>query len=461
MTQSRSLSVIILAAGQGTRMRSALPKVLHPVGPAPMLGHAIDAAAALEPAGIHVVHGHGGEAVREALAGRAITWVEQAEQLGTGHAVGCALPGIPDNHTVLVLYGDVPLVTSATLERLAGAADGQLAVLTTQLAHPAGYGRILRDDHGAVVGIVEEKDATDTQRAIGEVNTGMLAGPAGDLRRWLAATSRDNAQGEYYLTDVVALAAGEGRAAAGVVTHDPDEVAGVNNRVQLAAAEAAYRRRRAEALMLAGVTLRDPARVDIRGEVTTPGDVEIDVDVVLEGRVALGRDVYIGPGAVLRDCQLGDGVRVEAHTVIEGATLGAGASVGPFARIRPGSELAEGAKVGNFVETKASRIGAGSKVNHLAYIGDTQMGAGVNVGAGTITCNYDGAHKHTTTIGDDAFIGSDCQLVAPVTIGAGATLGAGTTLTRDAPAGQLTITRVRQRTIEEWRRPCKDDGREG
>ncbi|MFW6350004.1 MAG: bifunctional UDP-N-acetylglucosamine diphosphorylase/glucosamine-1-phosphate N-acetyltransferase GlmU [Thiohalospira sp.] len=458
---SRPLSVIILAAGQGTRMRSALPKVLHPVGPSPMLGHVVDAAAALAPAGIHVVHGHGGEAVREAFRDRPITWVEQPEQLGTGHAVGCALPGIPDDHTALVLYGDVPLVTPATLERLAGAAEQRLAILTTQLAHPAGYGRILRDDRGAVVGVVEEKDATETQRAIGEVNTGMLAGPAGELRRWLAGTSRDNAQGEYYLTDVVALAAGEGNPAVAVVTHDPDEAAGVNNRVQLAAAETAYRRRRAEALMLAGVTLRDPARVDIRGEVETPGDVEIDVDVVLEGRVTLGRDIYIGPGAVLRDCRLGDGVRVEAHTVVEGGSLGAGSSVGPFARIRPGSELAEGAKVGNFVETKASRIGAGSKVNHLAYIGDTEMGAGVNVGAGTITCNYDGARKHTTTIGDDAFIGSDCQLVAPVTVGSGATLGAGTTLTRDAPAGQLTITRVRQRTIEDWRRPCKDDDSEG
>ena len=457
----QNLSVIILAAGQGTRMRSSLPKVLHPVGPAPMLGHAIEAAAGLEPVGVHVVHGHGGEAVREAFADRGIHWVEQPEQLGTGHAVGCALPDIPDDHTVLVLYGDVPLVTGGTLTRLAEAAADRLAVLTTQLAHPGGYGRILRDDRGAVMGIVEEKDATDTQRAIGEVNTGMLAGPAGDLRRWLGATSRDNAQGEYYLTDVVAMAADEGRAAAGVVTHDPDEVAGVNNRVQLAAAEAAYRRRRAEALMLAGVTLRDPARIDVRGEVETPGDVEIDVDVLLEGRVLLGRDVYIGPGAVLRNCTVGDGARVEAHTVVEGATIGPGASVGPFARIRPGSELAEGAKVGNFVETKASRIGAGSKVNHLAYIGDTEMGAGVNVGAGTITCNYDGAHKHTTTIGDDAFIGSDCQLVAPVAIGAGATLGAGTTLTRDAPAGQLTITRVRQRTIQDWHRPCKDDGREG
>ena len=457
----RSLSVIILAAGQGTRMRSSLPKVLHPVGPAPMLGHAIDAAAALEPAAVHVVHGHGGDRVRAAFAERSIHWVEQTEQLGTGHAVGCALPGIPDEHTVLVLYGDVPLVTEHTLSRLADAATDGLAVLTTHLARPSGYGRILRDDRGAVVGIVEEKDTTESQRAIGEVNTGMLAARAGDLRRWLGDTSRDNAQGEYYLTDVVALAAEEGAPAAAVVTHDVDEVTGVNNRIQLAAVEAAYRRRRAEALMLAGVTLRDPARVDIRGEVDTPGDGEIDVDVVLEGRVALGRDVYIGPGALLRDCTIGDGARIEAHTVVEGATVEAGASAGPFARVRPGTELGPGAKVGNFVETKASRIGAGSKVNHLAYIGDTEMGAGVNVGAGTITCNYDGAHKHTTTIGDDAFIGSDCQLVAPVTIGAGATLGAGTTLTRDAPAGQLTITRVRQRTIEDWRRPCKDDGREG
>ncbi|MGM0475670.1 MAG: bifunctional UDP-N-acetylglucosamine diphosphorylase/glucosamine-1-phosphate N-acetyltransferase GlmU [Pseudomonadota bacterium] len=462
---SEPLSIIILAAGEGSRMHSRVPKVLHPVGPCSMLAHVVTTARSLDPTAIHVVHGHSGETVRAAMAdvdaadSPALTWVRQEEQLGTAHAVAQALPLVPDEHRVLVLYGDVPLVTCETLARLDNAAaNSGLAILTAHMTDPAGYGRILRDDSGYVAAIVEERDATDTQRAIHETNTGMLGARARELKDWLARIGNDNAQGEYYLTDSVALAVADGFAPAAVVTPDHREASGVNNRVQLAETEGIWRQRQAEALMLAGVTLRDPARVDVRGEVECGCDVVLDVGVVIEGRVELGDGVHVGPYTVLRDCRLSAGTVVEGHCVIEGATTGGGASVGPFARLRPGASLDESAKVGNFVEVKASHIGRGSKVNHLAYIGDTRMGQDVNIGAGTITCNYDGANKHATTIGDDVFVGSDCQLVAPVDIGDGATIGAGTTLTRDAPAGQLTLSRTKARTLADWKRPEKTGG---
>ncbi len=459
---AEALSIIILAAGEGSRMDSRVPKVLHPVGPRSLLAHVVTTARALDPAAIHVVHGHAGETVRTAMADvdaadrPALDWVWQADQLGTAHAVNQALPRVPDDHRVLVLYGDVPLVTCETLARLDSAAEANgLAVLSAHMADPAGYGRILRDDAGHVAAIVEERDATDTQRAIHETNTGMLGARARELKGWLERVDNDNAQGEYYLTDVVALAVSDGYAPAGVITPDHREAAGVNNRIQLAEAEAIWRQRQAEALMLAGVTLRDPARVDIRGHIECGRDVVLDVGVVIEGRVQLDEGVHVGPYTVLRDCHLAAGTVVEGHCVVEGASAGEGATIGPFARLRPGTTLDTGAKVGNFVEVKASRIGPDSKVNHLAYVGDTRMGRDVNIGAGTITCNYDGARKHATTIGDDVFVGSDCQLVAPVTIGDGATIGAGTTLTRDAPAGELTLGRTKARTISGWQRPVK------
>ena len=460
-----SLSTIILAAGQGTRMYSRLPKVLHVVGDRPMLAHVVDTVSALGPAGIHIVHGHGAEVVRTTLDSHhgerrpALDWCHQEEQLGTAHAVDQAMPHVADDHIVLILYGDVPLITTETLERLVVAAEGSaIAALTAHMDDPSGYGRILRDDGGHINAIVEERDASATERAIHEINTGVMAARAGDLRRWLASVDADNAQGEYYLTDCIALAVADGFHPAAVVTRDHREATGVNNRVQLAEVEAIWRERQAEALMLAGVTVRDPRRLDIRGRVEAARDVELDVGVVIEGHVVLGEGARVGAYCVLRNCTLGPGTVVESHTVIDGAQLAGDANVGPFARLRPGTELAAGSKVGNFVEVKASRIGPGSKVNHLAYVGDTVMGAEVNVGAGTITCNYDGARKHTTTIGDRVFIGSDCQLVAPVRIGDDATIGAGTTLTRDAPAGELTLSRTKARSLSGWQRPSKDKG---
>ena len=452
------LTSIILAAGQGTRMRSRLPKVLHPIAGRPMLGHVIAAAQALHSEAIHVVYGHGGETVKQVLAGENVRWVEQAEQLGTGHAVEQAMPEVPDDHTVLVLYGDVPLITGETLSRVAEAAgNGEaVAVLTVELDDPAGYGRIVRSEGGQVRRIVEQKDASTEEQAIREINTGLLAAPAGRMKEWLARCENNNAQGEYYLTDIIAMAAGEGFPVKGVLAHDPDEVAGVNDRVQLARLERVYQSREAERLMRAGATLADPARVDVRGELSVGRDCSIDVNCVFEGRVVLGEGVRIGPNCLIRDSEIQDGAEILANSVLEEVKVGPETHVGPFARLRPGTVLARGAKVGNFVETKQAEIGEGSKVNHLSYVGDARLGRGVNVGAGTITCNYDGANKHLTVIEDDAFIGSDTQLVAPVTVGAGATLGAGTTLTQDAPAGQLTISRARQRTFANWERPTKE-----
>ena len=450
------LSVVILAAGQGKRMNSAHPKVLQPLAGRPLLGHVLEVARQLEPAALHVVYGHGGDEVRAAFAAQSLQWALQAEQKGTGHAVMQAMPGVPDDHLVLVLYGDVPLLNVQTLRDLVAlAADGSLALLTVQLADPAGYGRILRDARGRVKGIVEQKDATATQRRIREGNTGVMAVPAGRLRGWLGKLRSDNAQGEYYLTDVVAMAVKDRVAVKPLTAADEAEVLGINDRLQLAQLEAVLRRRNAEAAMRAGATLVDPARFDQRGELVLGRDVFIDANVVFEGRVVLGDGVRIGPNCLLRDMTVGAGTQVFANCVLEKSVIGSDCHVGPFARLRPGAELADGVHIGNFVEVKNSRIGRGSKANHLTYLGDADVGAGVNVGAGSICCNYDGANKSRTVIEDGVFIGSGNMLVAPVTIGAGATTGAGSTITRDAPAGKLTLARGKQVTIEGWQRPVK------
>ena len=450
------LSIVILAAGQGTRMKSDLPKVLHPLAGRPLLRHVVETAQRVGAADVHVVYGHGGDRVRERLSELAVTWVEQAEQLGTGHAVAQALPAVPDDHRVLVLYGDVPLITTDTLGRLLKYSGSEgVGILTMEPDDPNGYGRIVRDDADQVVKIVEQKDASHRELNIGEVNTGILSAPAAKLKAWLGQVGNDNAQGEYYLTDVVALAVGEGVAVTGVKSHDPMEAEGVNDRVQLAALERHYQRREAERLMRDGVTLIDPARFDLRGELICGRDVTIDVNCIFEGRVELGDGAVIGPNCLIRDARIGAGVELRANCVIEQAATGDGGFIGPFARLRPGTELADGAHVGNFVEVKNSRIGKGSKVNHLTYIGDTDMGEGVNIGAGTITCNYDGANKHRTTIGDRVFVGSATQLVAPVTVGDDATIGAGSTITRDAPPGELSLSRSKQTSLKGWKRPVK------
>lgn len=458
MAERAPLHIVILAAGQGTRMRSALPKVLQPLAGQPMLAHVLDGARALSPAAIHVVVGHGAEAVQAAFADQQVTWVEQAEQLGTGHAVAQAMPGIPDGAQVLVLYGDVPLVTPDTLQRLLKAAAGGCAVLSVRAADPTGYGRILRGQgDGRVAGIVEHKDASDSERAISEINTGLLAADAQRLRAWLGALGNDNAQGEYYLTDIVAMAAADGEPAAAVVAGSESEVAGVNNRAQLAVAEREVQRRQAAALLASGVTLADPARIDVRGQVVAGRDVFIDINAVLEGTVTLGDNVHIGPGCHLKDVQLGDGTQVHAHCVLEDAVVGADCSIGPFARLRPGTRLKGSNRIGNFVETKKAVLDEGAKAGHLAYLGDATVGKRVNISAGVITCNYDGANKHPTVIGDDAFVGTDSQLVAPVTLGDRAYIAAGSTITKDAPGDALTICRARgQKSLPGWKQPTKD-----
>ncbi|WP_445376061.1 bifunctional UDP-N-acetylglucosamine diphosphorylase/glucosamine-1-phosphate N-acetyltransferase GlmU [Natronospira proteinivora] len=448
-------AVVILAAGRGKRMNSRQPKVLQPLGGEAMLAHVLAGAAPLAAGKTVVVIGHGADAVRSAFADQDLAWAEQSEQLGTGHAVVQALPHIPDDHVVLVLYGDVPLVTSQTQQALVEAACDSVAVLTAEMQDPTGYGRILRDTQDNVRGIVEDKDASREEKAIREINTGLLAAPAAKLREWLSQVDCNNAQGEYYLTDIIAMAAEADYPVRGIVASDPEEIQGVNNRAQLAQAEAILRRRRAQAIMAQGVTLADPARIDIRGPLDCGRDVFIDANTVFEGQVTLEDDVYIGPGCVIRNSHLGPGVRVDAHSVIEEANIGAQARIGPFARLRPGSRLAGGTRVGNFVEIKNVRLGEGSKINHLAYVGDADVGRNVNIGAGTITCNYDGANKHQTVIGDGAFIGSDSQLVAPVIIGENATIGAGSTISKDAPAGELTLSRARQKTLAGWKRPTK------
>ncbi|GGO77325.1 bifunctional protein GlmU [Marinobacterium nitratireducens] len=450
------MDVIILAAGQGSRMKSDKPKVLHPVGGKPMVQHVIDAAADLEGARLHVVIGHGADQVREALAGQELNFAVQAEQLGTGHAVAQAMDGVARDGISLVLYGDVPLTAAATLRHLVRiAGQGHLGLLTVELADPTGYGRIIRDDLGSVTAIVEHKDATDAQRAVREVNTGIMALPTRLLSEWLPLLSSNNAQGEYYLTDVIAMAAGEGVRVDAIQPEHEQEVQGVNNRQQQAELERWYQRREAERLMTEGVTLLDPARLDVRGSLDTGRDVVIDINCVFEGKVRLGDGVQIGPNCSIRNASIGNGTVIKANSVIEDAVVDAGCDIGPFARLRPGTELARGAKVGNFVETKKARIGEGSKVNHLSYIGDAEIGRDVNVGAGTITCNYDGVNKSVTRIGDGAFIGSNSALVAPVRIGAGGTVGAGSTITKDVDAQQLAVARGKQRNLDNWQRPVK------
>ena len=450
------LSVVILAAGEGKRMKSSLPKVLQPLAGRPLLQHVIDTARSLEPAAVQVVYGHGGERVRAALEREPVAWTLQAERRGTGHALMQAMPHIPDYHAVLVLYGDVPLIRRATLLDLLGSgAHGGVRLLTMRTDNPAGYGRIVRDRSGSVRRIVEEKDASRAQLAIRECNTGVLAAPARLLRQWLGRLKPDNSQGEYYLTDVVALAVKDRVAVRPVVVGQAIEVLGVNDKAQLAQLEAAWRAQAARELMLAGVTVADPARLDVRGTVTHGADVFLDVNVVLEGRVVLGDGARVGPGCLIRNSEIGAGTEVFAHCVIDTAVIGPGCNIGPFARIRPSSRLARGVHIGNFVEVKNSRLGEGSKANHLAYVGDAQLGSRVNIGAGTIVANYDGANKHRTVIEDDAHTGSNSVLVAPITVGAGATIGAGSTVTRAVPPGKLTVARARQETIEGWQRPVK------
>lgn len=450
------LTVVILAAGEGKRMKSALPKVLQPLAGRPLLKHVIDTARSLQPAAIHVVYGHGGERVREVLAAEPVSWVLQDQRLGTGHALKQAMPQIPDGHAVLVLYGDVPLISRATLQGLL-AGEG-LSLLTMKAEDPKGYGRIVRTRQGDVRRIVEEKDATKAELAIRECNTGVLAAPAARLRAWLELLKADNSQGEYYLTDVIALAVKERLPVKAVQTSAALEVLGVNDKAQLAEVEGAWRARMARELMLAGVTVADPARLDVRGTVTHGSDVFLDVNVVLEGKVSLGDGVRIGPGCLIRNSEIAAGTEVFAHCVIDGGVIGPGSLIGPFARIRPTSTLGRGVHIGNFVEVKNSRLGDGSKANHLAYVGDAELGARVNIGAGTIIANYDGANKHRTVIEDDVHTGSNSVLVAPIVVGAGATIAAGSTVTRAVPAGKLTVARAPQATVDGWRRPAKKSG---
>ncbi|MFV0456664.1 MAG: bifunctional UDP-N-acetylglucosamine diphosphorylase/glucosamine-1-phosphate N-acetyltransferase GlmU [Pseudomonas sp.] len=450
-----SLDIVILAAGQGTRMRSALPKVLHPVAGQAMLAHVIETARSLKPNAIHVVIGHGAEMVREQLATPDLNFVIQAEQLGTGHAVAQALPALSAER-VLILYGDVPLIEAQTLERLLHkVGQQQLALLTVELADPTGYGRIVRDGQGVVQAIIEHKDATAQQKLIREGNTGILAVPGERLGDWLGRLSNSNAQGEYYLTDVIAMAVADGLVVATEQPADAMEVQGANDRIQLAELERHYQQRAARRLMAQGVTLRDPARFDLRGAASVGRDVVIDVNVILEGTVVIEDEVQIGPNCVIKDSTLRRGAIVKANSHLEGAELGEDADCGPFARLRPGAVLAARVHVGNFVEVKNTQLGEGAKAGHLAYLGDAEIGARSNIGAGTITCNYDGANKSRTVLGEDVFIGSNSSLVAPVNLGDGATTGAGSVITADVPADTLALGRARQALVPGWRRPQK------
>ncbi len=450
------LGVIVLAAGQGTRMKSGLPKVLHPLGGRPLLRHVVDKALQLDADRIAVVYGHGGETVIDAIAEPSVSWVLQEEQLGTGHAVLQAMDAMAEADLVLVLYGDVPLLSTDTLRHLVSVASaGTIGLLTAEMPDAAGYGRILRDAEGNVFRIVEHKDATVEERRIREINTGIMVAEGRQLHRWLRGLSKDNAQGEYYLTDVIAAAVHEGLIISTVHPVDLWDVAGINDRAQLAEVERVFQQRQVLRLMLDGVTIMDPARFDLRGGLTAGQDVTIDNNVIIEGEVTLGDRVQVSANSVLRNCTIGSGSIVLENCVVEDATVGEGVRIGPFARIRPGTVLDNHTHVGNFVELKNAQLADGAKVNHLSYIGDASIGARANIGAGTITCNYDGADKHRTSIGDDAFIGSNSALVAPVTVGKGATIGAGSTITRDVPDGKLSLSRAEQQTLKGWRRPTK------
>lgn len=451
-----SLSVVILAAGAGTRMHSDLPKVLHCLAGKPLLAHVVEVAQQIDAQRIIIVYGHQGEQVRNALSHLPILWVEQTERLGTGHAVMQAIPQIPDGDDVLVLYGDVPLINAETLLRLIPLAKkDSLALVTCELPEPFGYGRIIRDDVGHVRCIVEEKDASVSEKQICEVNTGIMAAPRKRLDAWLSKLKNNNSQNEYYLTDIIGMAVNDGIKVETIAPRNIAEISGVNNRKQLAELERHYQRTNAEALMLRGLTLSDPARFDQRGTFDFGRDVAIDVNVIIEGHVRCGKRVHIGPNTFIRNSIIGDDIEILPNCVIDGAEIGANSRIGPFARIRPETKTGNHAHIGNFVELKKSIIGAHTNINHLSYIGDSNIGSKVNIGAGTITCNYDGANKHQTVIEDGVFIGSDTQLIAPVKVGKDATIGAGSTITRDVAAGQLTLSRVPQKTIEGWQRPQK------
>lgn len=450
-----AFSVIILAAGKGTRMKSSLPKVLHPIGGIPMVQRIINTVQALDADNVHLVYGHGGDKLKDTLTGNNLKWCLQQEQLGTGHAVQQAAPDIRDDEDVLILVGDAPLIEQQTLARLkAVKSQCDLALLTVELDDPTGMGRIIRKDDN-ITAIVEHKDATDQQKLIREINTGMMMMSGADLKRWLGALSNDNSQGEYYLTDVIAMAANEGKRIHAAQPDTPVEVEGVNNRVQLARLERELQRRQAHALMLQGVSLADPARIDVRGSLTTGQDVRIDINLVAEGNVILGNNVTVGPNCVLRNCEIGDNSVIEANSIIDEAVVGNACSIGPYARLRPGAVMHANAKVGNFVEMKKAVLGEGAKANHLTYLGDAEVGKHANIGAGTITCNYDGVNKSKTVIGDGAFIGSNSSLVAPVTIGSESTVGAGSTVTSDVGDNSLAVARSKQRNIANWSRPKK------
>ncbi|KAA8727011.1 bifunctional UDP-N-acetylglucosamine diphosphorylase/glucosamine-1-phosphate N-acetyltransferase GlmU [Ewingella americana] len=450
-----ALSVVILAAGKGTRMYSNLPKVLHPLAGKPMVQHVIDAATRLGANNVHLVYGHGGDLLKQSLAEEGLNWVLQAEQLGTGHAMQQAAPHFADDENVLMLYGDVPLISVETLDKLLKAKpEGGIGLLTVVLDDPTGYGRIVREN-GTVTGIVEQKDSNAEQLKIKEINTGILVADGASFKRWLGQLNNNNAQGEYYITDIIAMAHAEGHQIATVHPARNSEVDGVNNRLQLSRLERVYQSEQAERLLLAGVMLLDPSRFDLRGELSHGIDVQIDANVIIEGNVKLGDRVKIGASCVLKNCVIGDDCEISPYSVFENAVLEAECTVGPFARLRPGAELAQGAHVGNFVEIKKARLGKGSKAGHLSYLGDAEIGDNVNIGAGTITCNYDGVNKFKTVIGNDVFVGSDTQLVAPVSVGNNVTIAAGTTVTRDVPENGLVISRVQQVHKPDWQRPVK------